>query len=171
VRILAPVIPFTTDEAVSYAASGVEFAPGSVHLEDWPVAPDSWPDAESVSDTAAILKLRSKVNEAIEPLRAGGKIGKSLDAAVTLALPDSDPLREILARNAAALPEIFIVSDLNVGPLNRADNSVSMSDPVPSWGTPGARGAGAGSRPSRRLRWPTPAPGAPRRSGPNFSGS
>jgi isoleucyl-tRNA synthetase len=114
VRILAPVIPFTTDEAVSYASSGVEFGAGSVHLEDWPVAPDSWPAADAVSDTAAILKLRSKVNEAIEPLRAGGKIGKSLDAAVALCLPDGDPLQDVLARNAAALPELFMVSDVTV---------------------------------------------------------
>jgi isoleucyl-tRNA synthetase len=63
-----------------------------------------------------ILKLRSKVNEALEPLRSGGKIGKSLDAAVTLSVPAGDPLWDVLDRNVAALPELFIVSDVKVQP-------------------------------------------------------
>jgi isoleucyl-tRNA synthetase len=114
VRILAPIIPFTTDEAVSFAGSNTEFGPGSVHLEDWPAIPASWPHAEAVADLTAILKLRSRVNEAIEPLRSGGKIGKSLDAAVTLIVSQGSPLWDVLDRNLAALPELFIVSDLKI---------------------------------------------------------
>jgi isoleucyl-tRNA synthetase len=121
VRILAPIVPFTTDEAVSFAGSGTEFGPGSVHLEDWPVIPASWPTAEAIADVAAILRLRSKVNEALEPLRSGGKIGKSLDAAVTLSVPQGDPLWDILDRNTAALPELFIVSDVKVQPTAEPD--------------------------------------------------
>jgi len=112
-RILAPVLPFTTDEAVAFA-SGAEFGPGSVHLGDWPTFPADWPKAEDTSDTAAILRLRAKVNEALEPHRAGGRIGKSLDAAVTLIVPASDPLGPLLGRNLASLPELFIVSDVAV---------------------------------------------------------
>jgi len=114
VRILAPILPFTTDEAASFASSGVEFGPGSVHLEDWPETPASWPQAEAVADMASLLRLRARVNETIEPLRAGGRIGKSLDASVSLAVPDGDALKDALARNLAALPEIFIVSDVRV---------------------------------------------------------
>ncbi len=114
VRILAPVIPFTADEAWSFAGSNAEFGEGSVHLQDWPAAPDSWAPGPSGPDFAAILKLRAKVNEAIEPLRKGGQIGKSLDAAVTLHVPGADPARAVLDRNLASLPEIFIVSDVRV---------------------------------------------------------
>ena len=111
-RVLAPVIPFTTDEAWSYAGSGTEFGPGSVHLQDWP-AP-----AKAASPAAAglgeLLKLRGRVNEALEPLRAAGGIGKSLDAAITIHVPDGDPMREPLEKNLGSLPEIFIVSDVKV---------------------------------------------------------
>jgi isoleucyl-tRNA synthetase len=114
VRILAPIIPFTTDEAWSFALSNVEFGDGSVHLQDWPAIPDSWTLGESGADFASILRMRGKVNEAIEPLRAAGRIGKSLDAAVTLLVPASDPMREVFERNRDSLPEIFIVSDVKV---------------------------------------------------------
>ncbi|MGA2690827.1 MAG: isoleucine--tRNA ligase [Opitutaceae bacterium] len=112
VRVLAPVIPFTCDEAWSFAGAGVEFAEGSVHLQDWPVVP---PEADSrASEFGSLLKLRGRVNEAIEPLRAAGRIGKSLDASVTLLLADGDPMKETLEKNLGSLPEIFIVSDVKV---------------------------------------------------------
>jgi isoleucyl-tRNA synthetase len=114
VRVLAPVIPFTTDEAWSFALSGAEFGPPSVHLGDWPALPESWSDERIDADFAALLEVRARVNEAIEPLRAAGRIGKSLDAAVTLVVPDGDPMEDALERNRGLLPELFIVSDLRV---------------------------------------------------------
>jgi isoleucyl-tRNA synthetase len=114
VRVLAPVIPFTTDEAWSFALGGAEFGPESVHLGDWPAVPESWSDERVDADFAALLRVRARVNEAIEPLRAAGRIGKSLDAAVTLLVPDADPVREVLERHKGLLAEIFIVSDLTV---------------------------------------------------------
>ena len=113
-RILAPVIPFTADEAWSFASSGSEFGPGSVHLEDWPEPPPSWTTAEAGSDIAALVGVRARVNEAIEPLRAAGRIGKSLDAAVTLLAPRTDPLWPIIEKHRDMLPEIFIVSDVRI---------------------------------------------------------
>jgi isoleucyl-tRNA synthetase len=114
VRILAPVIPFTADEAWSFASSGTEFGTGSVHLQDWPGIPQAWSAPGGEADVALFLKVRARVNEAIEPLRAAGRIGKSLDAAVTLRVPASDPQRSVLERNLGALPEIFIVSDVRI---------------------------------------------------------
>jgi len=126
-RVLAPIIPFTTDEAYAYAAGGTEFTGGSVHLEDWPAPPADWPAEAAVADTAAFLRLRAKVNEAMEPLRAAGSIGKSLDAAVTLHVGAADPLRAALVQNAAALPELFIVSDVKVAPAAEPGQALAVS--------------------------------------------
>jgi isoleucyl-tRNA synthetase len=115
-RILAPVIPFTTDEAWSFAGHGTEFGAGSVHLEDWPGVPASWSAPRADAEMASLLGVRARVNEAIEPLRAAGRVGKSLDAAVTLLVPAGDPLRPALERHQASLPEIFIVSDARLEP-------------------------------------------------------
>ncbi len=114
VRILAPVIPFTTDEAWSFAATGEEFAAASVHLEDWPSALPLAP-RQAAEDIAALLRVRTKVNEALEPLRAAGRIGKSLDAAVVLRVAPGDPLKRVLEEHRDALAETFIVSEAVVG--------------------------------------------------------
>jgi isoleucyl-tRNA synthetase len=112
--ILAPIIPFTTDEAWSFAGSGTEFGAESVHLQDWPVIPSSWSLPQADAGIALLIKMRAKVNEAIEPLRAAGRIGKSLDAAITLRVPGDDPLRPVLEKHLGALPEIFIVSEVKL---------------------------------------------------------
>jgi isoleucyl-tRNA synthetase len=112
--ILAPIIPFTTDEAWSFAGSNTEFGSESIHLQDWPAIPSSWSLPQADLDIALLIKMRAKVNEAIEPLRAAGRIGKSLDAAVTLRVPGSDALRPVLERHLSALPEIFIVSQVKL---------------------------------------------------------
>jgi len=122
VRLLAPVLTFTCDEAWSYATSRVEYSEDSVHLQDWPIAPATWTDAAVEADLAALLRLRGQVNEAIEPLRAAGKLGKSLDAAITLQIPATDAAASsIVARHQRLLPELFIVSHVTVTSGESAD--------------------------------------------------
>ncbi len=114
VKILAPVLTFTADEAWSFATAKTEYAADSIHLQDWPVADAAWTNAEVEADIAALLKVRSKVNETIEPLRAAGKLGKSLDATVTLSVVSADPLLKILEKHRDFLAELFIVSHVTI---------------------------------------------------------
>ncbi|WP_414665066.1 isoleucine--tRNA ligase [Horticoccus sp. 23ND18S-11] len=115
IRVLAPVLTFTCDEAWSYATAKVEYADDSIHLQDWPVAPATWTNPALEADVAALLRVRAQVNEAIEPLRAAGKLGKSLDAAIALSLPTGDPLIPVLEKHRDSLPELFIVSHVTLG--------------------------------------------------------
>ncbi len=145
VRILAPVLTFTADEAWCHAhfktdlapdsasasviglnvssspapspapalqisALNPQVSPPSVHLSDWPVADAAWTDPVLDADFTALLSIRAKVNETLEPLRQAGQLGKSLDAAVTLEVAAGDPVDAILRRHEAFLPELFIVS-------------------------------------------------------------
>jgi len=48
-------------------------------------------------------------------LRAAGRLGKSLDASVTVKAPAGSPQATALARHSALLPELFIVSQVAVG--------------------------------------------------------
>ncbi len=114
VKILAPVLTFTADEAWSFATTKSEFTNDPIHLQDWPVANAAWTNPKIEDDIAVLLKVRSKVNESIEPLRAAGKLGKSLDAAVILAVVSIDPLRAILEKYHKFLPELFIVSHVTI---------------------------------------------------------
>jgi len=113
-RLLAPILVFTTDEAWSFARVGAEYVDDSVHLEDWPVPPASWTNPEVEGDVAALLRIRTQVNEAIEPLRAGGRLGKSLDAAVTITGAAGDPLFRVLEKHRDFLPELFIASHVSL---------------------------------------------------------
>ncbi|MCU0791309.1 MAG: isoleucine--tRNA ligase [Opitutaceae bacterium] len=118
-RILAPILTFTSDEAWCHLHFRADFAPAgaatpSIHLADWPVADPAWTDEALASDFAELLKVRAKVNETLEPLRQAGKLGKSLDAAVTLEVASSDALDPILRRQEAFLPELFIVSHVTL---------------------------------------------------------
>ena len=116
VRMLAPILTFTADEAWAFATTGTEYAADSIHLQDWPVAPAAWTNAEVDGDVASLLKVRAQVNEAIEPLRAAGKLGKSLDASVTLTAPADDAVFRVLEKHRDFLPELFIVSHVTLMP-------------------------------------------------------
>jgi isoleucyl-tRNA synthetase len=110
VRILAPVITFTADEAWSYATSGQEYSADSIHLQDWPVAPAEWTNPEIAADVTQSLVVRTLINGQLEDLRKSGAVGKSLDANVVIrasALKFARP-------EALNLAEIFMVSGLAV---------------------------------------------------------
>ena len=116
VRLLAPVLTFTCDEAWAYATAKVEYTDDSIHLQDWPVAPASWTHADTAADIAALLQVRAQVNEAIEPHRAAGQLGKSLDAAVTLTAAPGSPEFRVLEKHRGFLAELFIVSHVTLAP-------------------------------------------------------
>ncbi|HEY3754905.1 MAG TPA: isoleucine--tRNA ligase [Opitutaceae bacterium] len=124
IRVLAPVLVFTTDEAWSFATTGSEFAADSVHWQRWPEPPADWSDAALQADMAILLEVRRQVTEAIEPLRAGGRLGKSLDAQITLTGSPSSAQWPVLERHRAFLPELFIVSDVR---LQSADTAAADS--------------------------------------------
>jgi isoleucyl-tRNA synthetase len=119
-RVLAPIVAFTTDEAWSFATTRTEYAADSVHLQDWPVAPAEWSDAELDAEFAALLKTRAAVNEQLEPLRQAGTIGKGLDAAIAFTGPVEDPARRVLVTHRDLLPELFIVSHVTLDPSDGA---------------------------------------------------
>ena len=134
-RLLAPILTLTTDEAWCHATFKSDFPDparskgdqahlASVHLQDWPEVDSKWLQPEVEGDVAALLDVRRRVNEAIEPLRAAGKLGKSLDAAVTLVVSDAG-LRRVLEKHRDFLPELFIVSHVDVaaGPSTAPDAS------------------------------------------------
>ncbi len=114
VKILAPFIPFTADEAWSFATTGREYGGESIHLQDWPIAPAGWLDVTVEADLTALLQQRTRVNEALEPLRQAGTIGKSLDATLVLTGAPEDALFRVLARHRDFLAELFIVSHVTL---------------------------------------------------------
>lgn len=116
VRLLGPVLCFTTDEAWSYHVTGQEYSEESVHLQDWPVAPAEWSDSGIAADMSALLKVRALVNERIEPARQAGTIGKALDAAITINVAPEDPIHSALEKHRNFLPELFIVSQVTIDP-------------------------------------------------------
>ncbi|MEO7597640.1 MAG: isoleucine--tRNA ligase [Opitutus sp.] len=126
VRLLAPILTFTTDEAWGYATAKTEYTDDSVHLQEWPLAPANWSNTTIESDVSALLKIRARVNESIEPLRAAGKLGKSLDASVTLSFPPDDPASRVLEKHRDFLPELFIVSHVTLAPAMGAANDASI---------------------------------------------
>ncbi len=126
VKILAPVLTFTADEAWSYATTKTEFTSDPIHLQDWPVADAAWTAPEIEADVAALLKVRALVNEAIEPARQAGKIGKSLDAAITLTAAPTDTIFTTLEKHRDFLPELFIVSHVTLTPATSG-----TPDPIP----------------------------------------
>jgi len=113
VRLLAPVLCFTTDEAWSYATAGRDYVEDdSVHLQDWPTAPAEWRDDALAADFDQLLSVRTQVSQHIEPRRAAGELGKSLDAVITLSGITGSPAFDTLLRYRDALPELFIVSQV-----------------------------------------------------------
>jgi isoleucyl-tRNA synthetase len=114
VKILAPIVTFTADEAWSYHVANAEYCDDSIHLQDWPVVSTNWRSPEVESEMATLLQMRARVNETLEPLRQAGTIGKSLDAVVAFEGAADDAAFRVLEKHQDFLPELFIVSHVSL---------------------------------------------------------
>ena len=131
-RLLAPILPFTTEEVwrempsfdgqsdqkdpEGNKAGGIKKDGGkaeSVHLTLRPVAKPAWQDDNLAAKWEKIMDVRSEVTKALEDARVTKEIGHSLDASIGIYVDDVD-VREILSSFGKDLRDVFIVSDASL---------------------------------------------------------
>ncbi|WP_325214043.1 isoleucine--tRNA ligase [Oscillibacter sp.] len=110
-RIMAPILAFTCDEIWQAMAHREGDDPRNVLFNDMhqPFA-DYALDAAAMEKWAAIEALRDKVNAALEAARSEKTIGKSLEAAVTLTVPEENAW----LAETPELADLLIVSQVTV---------------------------------------------------------
>ena len=114
VRLMAPVLSFTADEIWQHMMKKDTFT--SVHTGTFIPVKEEYKDAALAERWDRILKLRKEVTKALELARKDKLIGHSLDASVTLGLPEE--LEKLLEPYMAELHSIFIVSSAKSAPLD-----------------------------------------------------
>ncbi|WP_448375420.1 isoleucine--tRNA ligase [Fervidobacterium sp.] len=110
VKILAPIIPFTTEEA--YQESHLKRFE-SVHLEYWPEVRKEFINETLLEEFQQLLLIRDDVLKALENARANDVIGHSLDAHVMLEAKNEE-LKSLIAKYESMLEEFFIVSKVTI---------------------------------------------------------
>ena len=110
--MLAPMLPFTTDEAWGFFTAKNEYVEDSILLQDWPEYRPDCVFAEEAEAFDTLLKVLDDVNLKLDALRSAKVIGQSLEAVVTITCDAESPLYALLKKHAAVLAETFIVSEV-----------------------------------------------------------
>jgi isoleucyl-tRNA synthetase len=109
VRLLAPIMSFTSDEVWQYLPKAAQ-REESVHLALFPSGSEIAASADSKADEdwTTLRSVRDEVLKALEEARNNKLIGTGLEAQITLTAPD--PVYSVLARHAGELRYLLIVS-------------------------------------------------------------
>ena len=126
-RLLAPVLPVTTDDIWGFLPGARE---SSVHLARFPTAGDDYVDRGLLARWERLVALREAVNVVLEGLRSEKTLGTSLEAAVTIRA--SGATAELVERYREDLPMVLMTSGVEVAPAGDLPADAS-----------GARAAGA----------------------------
>jgi isoleucyl-tRNA synthetase len=118
VRLLAPILVFTTEEIWKMLPRNVQ-GEQSVHQTEFADADSlsSGISKEAGEQWARLAQVRSAVLVALEQARAAKTIGGGLEAKVTLhASGEAASLQKLLEARGGDLPALFIVSQVAVAP-------------------------------------------------------
>jgi len=113
VRLLAPIMSFTSEEVWGYLPA-VPGRAASVHVALFPKREEIFgsaqvaEDPKQLDDWTTLLGVREQVLKALEEARNAKQIGKSLEAQVKVSA--ADPVYSVLARYRERLRYVFIVS-------------------------------------------------------------
>ena len=132
-RLTAPILSFTAEE-VWQAMPKVEGRVASVHLAQFPdlKATITQDVAEVESDWKELLSFRSTALKSLEGERNEKRIGKGLEASITLVVsavhdPRTHAFYQRLKRYEASLPELFNVSSVNITQRPETSNDGSFA--------------------------------------------
>jgi isoleucyl-tRNA synthetase len=111
VKILAPILSFTTDEL--WKSFTMEKGCSSVHLADWPKLGSMSIPSELIARWEKLRELRELVNPLIENKRTADIIGSSLEAKVDLYIEQNEAV-DFLKEYEHQLALVFIVSQVYI---------------------------------------------------------
>lgn len=119
VRLLAPVLAFTSEEIWKYIPHRRTDDPESIQLNSWPVVNDEYNNPQLEAKWDRLTEIRDDVLKALENARNEKTIGASLEAEIRLTASGGD--YDFLYENRDILPMIFIVSNVVVDKSPSAD--------------------------------------------------
>jgi isoleucyl-tRNA synthetase len=111
-KLLAPIIPFTTEEVWDHIGK-ISPAEKSVHLAVWPAPPPEREDAALLETWEKLLSVRGEALKRLEDWRREKTIGNSLEAKVMIRAEDP-AWRDLLRSYRDILPGIFLVSQVEI---------------------------------------------------------
>ena len=112
VRLIAPILVFTSQEIWEYMPHGEKDNVKGVIFNDFPKVNPLYENQELLDKYTHLLEIKTDVAKALELARADKKIKKSLDAAVTIAASGAD--RALLESFGEELSTLFIVSAVSL---------------------------------------------------------
>jgi isoleucyl-tRNA synthetase len=124
VRLMAPILSFTADEIWEYMND--EGRASSVHADLFIPLKEEYKDPELADRWDNIIKVRREVTKALEVARRDKMIGHSLDASVTLGLPDK--LLDKLSPYKDQLRSLFIVSSVRMMPAKKVEGGLESEE-------------------------------------------
>ena len=128
-RMMAPMLSFTAEEiwqAMPHKAGDVK---ESVFLNDIPKYDESLTFPEVTARYNELFALRESVMKSLELARAEKRIGKSLDAKVTVYAPDEN-VYGLLNTFKEELPTVFIVSQVELIKAAAPEGTVIDEGPI-----------------------------------------
>lgn len=122
--LMAPILPFTTEEAWG-AMPDFEGKDDSVHLGFFPPFDTEWLSAELFNEWEELIPVRECVLKELEVAREAKTVGNSLEAHVTLKVPQAQ--FAILKKYEKDLLSLFIISSVEICTHSGDEISVSVS--------------------------------------------
>jgi len=118
-RLLAPLLPVTTDELWQHLPGSRE---ESVHLADFPKDIERLHNPALHKQWNRLLAIRDAVNNKLETIRQEKSVGTSLEARIMLRA--NGTTAELLEQYLEVLPTLFITSEVSVV----TDPTLSIND-------------------------------------------
>jgi isoleucyl-tRNA synthetase len=112
--LLASITTFTCDEAMAYMLNDSDFGESYIQLMDWPNSSTMEDFSNEEREVDIRLSFKTKVNERLEQARQSKLIEQSLDAKAIIEISTEDKIFSLLRKYLEILPEIFIVSEIEI---------------------------------------------------------
>ena len=122
--LLAPILPFTTEEAWD-SLPPFDGKGDSIHLRSFPSLEEKWQDEEVGREMDRLIVLREAVLKELERAREEKLIGNALEAQVHLSVPA--PEQALVKKYEQDLCALFIVSAVSVEPGSANELAVRIS--------------------------------------------